>query len=60
MADNVEPQLQVRLAHRKAESACHGAPLDRVQDGADEFTCRQCGQPTTRVLGEPTEVVANG
>jgi hypothetical protein len=46
--------------HQKALSACHGAPLDRVTPGVDEFTCRECGEPTERVYGAPTVVEAHG
>lgn len=60
MENVVVPQVRAVLVHRKAESACHGAPLDRVAEGTEEFTCRECGQPAQRVLGEPTEIIVEG
>lgn len=59
MENIVIPQVRAVLQYRKAESACHGARLDVAPEGAaHDFTCRQCGQPAERVLGEPAEVIA--
>lgn len=55
----VTPKITAILAHRKAASDCHGAPLD-ASAGPTWFTCRQCGQPCQRVYGDPTEVTAHG
>lgn len=40
--------------HQAARSACCGAIL--AEGGTDEkgYTCTQCGQPTTKVMGDPT------
>lgn len=64
----VDVGVLVTLEHRKAESACHAAPLNLptadeleqfagVPDG-ERFTCSACGQPTARVLGAPVTVTA--
>lgn len=61
MATQVGVAVTATVAHRKAQSACHGAPLNRAPEEAPhDYTCRQCGQPTERVLGEPRHVQASG
>jgi hypothetical protein len=52
----VTPQVTAVAVHRTAQSACCAAPLDRVAPGAEEFTCRGCGEPTERVYAEPREI----
>lgn len=56
----VMPVITGTAALRKAASACHGAPLNRATPGVDEFTCRECGEPTERVLSDPEEVSFSG
>jgi hypothetical protein len=52
----VHPVITIVLAHRKASSACHGAKLD-PGPVPETFTCRECGEPAERVLGDPRETV---
>lgn len=67
----VDIGVSVTLEHRKAESACHAAPLnlptpdelatgafDEVAEG-ERFTCSACGARTARVLGAPVTVTAS-
>jgi hypothetical protein len=51
----VLPVITGTFAKQKASSACCGAPLNRVTPGVDEFTCRECGEPCERVMGDPQE-----
>ena len=55
----VMPEISGTVAHRKASSACHGAPLNPGQEPGS-YTCRECGEPTERVLGDPKEVAFHG
>jgi hypothetical protein len=55
----VMPEVAGTLAHRKASSACHGAPLN-PGPVPGSFSCRECGSPTERVLGDPKEVAFHG
>lgn len=58
---DVDVQVRALLQNRKAQSACCAEPLNPAPEGAGhEFTCSGCGQPTQRVLGEPTEIIAEG
>ena len=55
----VAPRFAGTLAHRKASSACCAARLNAgTQPGT--YTCRGCGQPCERVLGDPEEVTFGG
>ena len=61
MATQVGVAVAATVAHRKAQSECCAAPLDLApQEAGHEFTCRQCGAPTARVLGEPRHIPASG
>lgn len=60
MPDNVTVQITAVAVHQKAGSACCAAPLDRVAEGTEEFTCQECGQRTEWVLGEPVRIPAGG
>jgi len=55
----VTPTVTAVLEHRKAQSGCCAAKLN---PGAEPgtFTCRECGQPCDRVLGDPVTVTAHG
>lgn len=55
----VRPVITATLAHQKASSSCHGAKLNPGAE-PETFTCRECGQPCERVMGEPEEVTAHG
>jgi hypothetical protein len=55
----VLPEVTGTAALRKASSACHGAKLNPGQ-APGSFTCRECGNPTERVLGDPEEVSFHG
>lgn len=39
---------------QKASSACCGAPVNRVTPGSEDFTCRECKKPTTKVMSDAT------
>jgi hypothetical protein len=55
----ITPVLTVTAAKRTASSDCHGAKLSPgLAPGS--FTCRECGRPTERVLGDPEEVQFRG
>ena len=61
MATQVGVAVTATVVHRKAQSECCAAPLDLApQEAGHEFTCRQCGQPTARALGEPRVIQAAG
>lgn len=62
MADGltVRPEVTAVLAHRKASSDCHGAPLRAAEVPPEGFECARCGQPCRRVLAEAEEVIARG
>jgi hypothetical protein len=55
----VMPVITGTLAQRKAASACCGALLN-PGPVPGSFTCRECGNPTERVLGDPEEVHFRG
>ena len=55
----IRPAVTAVLAHRKASSGCCDAPLAPGPE-PETFTCRGCGQPCQRILGEPEEVIARG
>lgn len=55
----VQPVLTAVLEHRKASSGCCGAKLAPGPEPGT-FTCRGCGKPCERVLGDPVEVTAHG
>jgi hypothetical protein len=56
----VRPEITAVLEHRKASSSCHGAKLRAADVLPEGYECTACGEPCTRVLGEPQEVTAHG
>jgi hypothetical protein len=67
----IDVAVTVTLEHRRAESACHAAPLNKPTAGEleleqfagvpdeERFTCSACGQPAARAFGDPVTVVAS-
>lgn len=51
---HVQPEITLVLAHQKASSRCHGAKLNAGPE-PETFSCRECGEPCERVLGDPQE-----
>lgn len=60
MPDVVTVQGTAVALHRKASSDCCGAKVDIVDKSAPPaehaYTCTNCGNPTNRVLSEPTRI----
>lgn len=56
---NVMPVITATAELRRASSGCHGALLDPGPE-PETYTCRECGSPCERVLGDPEEVTFHG
>ncbi len=56
---DVPVHAEVQAVVRRASSHCHAAKLS---PGAEPgtFTCRECGQPCTRILSDPEAVTFHG
>lgn len=52
----IQPVIKVTGLLRRAASDCCAAKLNPGTE-PETFTCRSCGQPCERVLGDPQEVV---
>lgn len=53
--------ITAMAVHRKAQSSCCSAPLNEAAaEAPHEHDCSECGNPTTRVLGEPRYIPASG
>lgn len=55
----IVPEIKATGVYQKASSGCHGALLDPGPE-PETFTCRECGEPCERVLGDPEEVTFHG
>jgi hypothetical protein len=55
----VTPVITVTAVHQSASSGCHGALLNPGTE-PETYTCRECGSPCERVLGDPEEVTFHG
>lgn len=55
----VQPRLEGTAEFRRASSSCCGEKLNPGGEPGT-FTCRGCGQPCDRVMGDPQEVSLHG